>query len=686
MTAFSTDDINDTLHRTDTLNPCKDVTCGPQKKNWIEYQLLDEQGEPVADIPYRAVNEATRTEYVSEYTGQSDAEGLIRIEGLHPLDITLLLDAERLAAQLQHRRLGALRPEPPRPGAGDRMPMHGPQCTGFSNIEMQVRAEGHAWHYLRIGQVCDQLPDLDPPLADPSQLPAFHFPDPDFKGFTVSDSQLNRRHVLELCPFRAWSLLLHHQQEYSLANAYNLGLMSILAYSTAEKDVPGSVQEFFDQQCLDLSRTPRVWDNGQGWPSLVIDVPFSDRYTLAEPLDTTKAEPPEGDTQLFYAISASQVLVAWRGTELNFPFTDLATDLTFRPVDPVVQEDCEPSVPCIGLVPEGRMHLGFRDAFKMAQRIFARQLGRVIPEESAKKQLFICGHSLGGALALIHAATLQIGSPLLYTYGMPRTFTLKALQSFDGLWHFRHVNDTDIIPRVPFEADLDNNLYDIYGPMGTLMGFHMSVRQVLLGKVLKGDPYSHHGKLAMFLRAEQHMDEVVQEYPAYNGPNDPPHFYQITRKLPIKAKLYLVPSLDDTLSQQAEDAQKNFTADLSVQSRSQYFPPNGNPLVNGALWIAEHFMSKYQPYIHNQLLELINPHRRPLLERQVDRQGFEQQMKDHYGRIPAHEYARNQAFLDLHNSMGQALYITSETEGGAEALQRFDAIADPQAYYEKVYG
>ena len=82
---------NDPMHRTDTLNPNKDFIGGKQKRHWIEFQLLDEQGEPLANLPYRAMNEATRERVVPEFLGRSDAEGVIRIEGLHPLSITLLM-------------------------------------------------------------------------------------------------------------------------------------------------------------------------------------------------------------------------------------------------------------------------------------------------------------------------------------------------------------------------------------------------------------------------------------------------------------------------------------------------------------------------------------------------------------------------------------------------------------------
>jgi hypothetical protein len=104
------------------------------------------------------------------------------------------------------------------------------------------------------------------------------------------------------------------------------------------------------------------------------------------------------------------------------------------------------------------------------------------------------------------------------------------------------------------------------------------------------------------------------------------------------------------------------------------------------LRIGDHFMSQYQPYIHNQLLESIDPARDPLLERQVQRRKFEQQLKDHYAYIPKDEIERNKLFLELHKLVDHALRVTQQTEGGAEELQRFNAIADPRAYYEKTYG
>lgn len=425
-------------------------------------------------------------------------------------------------------------------------------------------------------------------------------------------------------------------------------------------------------------------DEQRDWPCLVVDVPFDGRYTEVEPLDTSKAALPEGNTQLFYAISASQVLVAWRGTEMN-GIADLAADLTFRPVAADVAAMCETKVPCEGLTPEGSVHMGFRDGFEVVRKIYSTNLGETLPKAAEDKSLFICGHSLGGALALIQAASLKDLKPLLYTYGMPRTFTLKAIQCLSDLWHFRHVNDADVVPRVPPEAALDNYLYDLWGPAGVMMGFSWSVRQALATAVYKhGDPFSHHGEIAMFYKAEQHTQVLQEIYPAYRDPKGRPYQRAIAYRLQRSTKLYLVPSLSDADNHQANQDQESLIKSLDAESRAKHFPRYGNPDVSGMLGIGDHFMSKYQPYIHDQLMELINPEREKLLDLQDERKKFEQQMKEYDGRIPEDEYARNRVFLGLQKMMDMALRVTLQSEGGPEALQRFDNVAQSKAFYAKL--
>ncbi|WP_223509009.1 MULTISPECIES: hypothetical protein [unclassified Pseudomonas] len=210
---------------------------GRQILHWLEFQLLDERGEPLPHQPYRAINEATRCQLIPEFSGQSDAQGVIRLEALHPLAVTLLLVANPLAEVLQTRRVRALRAERPVSTPLQIPYRYDPPPAGFSPVEKQALDDGHGYHYLRIGQLCDRFPDLNPAWPEQTKLPAFHFPDPGFSGFTVDDESLDRRHVLEICPFRAWSLVLHHQSEYSMANAYNLGLMANLSYSVVTQNL-----------------------------------------------------------------------------------------------------------------------------------------------------------------------------------------------------------------------------------------------------------------------------------------------------------------------------------------------------------------------------------------------------------------------------------------------------------------
>ncbi|MBD9680323.1 lipase family protein [Pseudomonas sp. PDM18] len=686
---------SDRTHRTDTLCPVKEVMCGPQIKHWVEVQLVDEHGEALPYLPYRAQNDATREGVVPEYRGQADAEGVIRIEGLHPIPITLFIDADPLAEVLQTRRLRAVRAEPKRPIIGDPTPLHSPQRKGYSPIEEQAIAAGHDYHHVRIGQLCDKLPRLDPPLPKEGPLPPYHFPDEKFSGYTLGSEvgyrqpymRLDRRHILEVCPFRAWSLVLHHQQEYSLVTAYNLGLMSVLAYSTFQPTEYGSVQEFFERQCLDLTRTPRVRDGYTNPPCIVIDVPFSERYTIARPLNTAHGKEPQGDTQLFYAINASQVLVGWRGTEMNFPFPDLATDVTFRPVKPEVQANCKPKMPCADLTPSGSVHLGFRDAYEVARRIYSDVLGKTIQEEGWLKELFICGHSLGGALGLIHAASLKDSNPLLYTYGMPRTFTLQAVACLDDMWHFRHVNDTDLIPEVPPEADLENSLYKLYGPLGTTLGTAWSVAQLMADLVIRGkDPFYHHGEIVAFYRTEQHMrirGSENQFYKMREGLGAPYHTV-ISRPLSHKTKLFLVPALSKEDDEKARAAQERYTASLSQADKDKYFPKGRNAKRGNLLGIRNHFMGKYQPYLYGQLIESINPSR--MQERQNDRRKLKDQMVKYEDLMPQDELVRDRLFLELQSLVGNTLECTRQIEGGRNALERFEAVAEDNLYVEMTHG
>lgn len=57
---------------------------------------------------------------------------------------------------------------------------------------------------------------------------------------------------------------------------------------------------------------------------------------------------------------------------------------------------------------------------------------------------------------MLYAGEMKTNQPILYTYGMPRTFTRAAISFLDSITHYRHVNDNDSITQIPPDADLDN--------------------------------------------------------------------------------------------------------------------------------------------------------------------------------------------------------------------------------------
>ena len=74
------------------------------------------------------------------------------------------------------------------------------------------------------------------------------------------------------------------------------------------------------------------------------------------------------------------------------------------------------------------------------------------------KRLFLTGHSLGGALAMLAAADLHIAAAAqeiagVYTFGQPRVGNKVFAQMFDMMLRdrtFRVVHRADIVPHVPW--------------------------------------------------------------------------------------------------------------------------------------------------------------------------------------------------------------------------------------------
>lgn len=177
------------------------------------------------------------------------------------------------------------------------------------------------------------------------------------------------------------------------------------------------------------------------------------------------------NTQAYVAGNRDLIVVVFRGTEGKLE--DWLTDVKIRLVDEV--------------------HRGFKAGMDEIWPDMAPTIDRFIgPRLSVAEaaashdnpklpSVWYTGHSLGGALAALAAAQMQRqGVPVdgLYTFGQPRTGSrvwAKELEQHFNRFAFRHVNNNDLVTRVPPRSfnyrhvgclryfDVDGNLHHDVG-------------------------------------------------------------------------------------------------------------------------------------------------------------------------------------------------------------------------------
>jgi hypothetical protein len=667
--------IGDNTCVTSLIPKGKVVYCrGEQHKYWLELQFVDENNIPVTGLnvrlEYRPLASAQEVAMMKQTgydfsptpppnppAGVTDSQGLVRFDDLYWVTVDVKVDAQPLADEMAQRPLGISRNPNSQPVSNNRFRPETRDPKWRSNVQISAEQHGHVHHYVTIGELCDRVPEIEH-WTDKAP-PRFHFPlEKSLKGTEIAREVLEKRHVIEICPFRAWSLVLHDTKDYSLANGYNLGMMADMAYAKGGDTV---IKQFFFEQCLDLSRTPEHIDFPSFAHALVVDVPFSQRYIRAVYLDSAgKGRPLLDSTQLFYVENAEQVVVSWRGTQ---EIPDWLTDASFSPQ------------PCPSELAEvGRIHGGFLDAYHLAKQRFDTQFSaiRASLAKDGKKKLFICGHSLGGALGLAYAAEMKAIEPILYTYGMPRAFTADAVGRLYQVTHYRHVNDSDTITSVPFDANLDNWLYGKFGPLGTTLGFFWTLTTELpaqMAGAYVGEHYWHHGKPVVFFRTTQ-----TGSYEECKVMMNPATCRRLSYSQQYKVKLFLVPSLGDTENEEAKEAQEAFVREFPLADIQKVFPRNTNPTFDHLTNPGRHSMAKeYLPFLNNQLLESAWPELK--LSRKKYREDFRQQMVQYGASAPPEELKRNRMFLALQDMLGNTLAVTRKLPGGDNALVRFKSVA-----------
>lgn len=98
-----------------------------------------------------------------------------------------------------------------------------------------------------------------------------------------------------------------------------------------------------------------------------------------------------------------------------------------------------------------KVHSGFAAIYKACRQ----QIINVLNTLSSSKQLYITGHSMGGALAVLctldAAVNTDYKNPVMYNFGSPRVGDPKFVQFYNDIIQssIRIVNINDIVPLLP---------------------------------------------------------------------------------------------------------------------------------------------------------------------------------------------------------------------------------------------
>ncbi|MBO3274760.1 lipase family protein [Pseudomonas schmalbachii] len=490
------------------------LTC-PLRGQWVSFRLVDENGDgqPYAGLTYQLHDAQGQT-----YIGALDNEGYARVVNIYcgPSVLSVSDDykgGDRWYSIIANREkfpltISAIQV------AAERSPS-GPRRNGKTYLA-EERAESEKANFLRV-EVSD--------FVEANK----HLPDPDERWQPRSSPNLkkaageaarqpgvalapNRHHVLEVKALRAYSPLLSCAREFCALDAYHLGLMSVLSYASFNNqddseeyepqkppyNRPGRIGCVLRAELACLKK-PTLFDDAGPYHLLCEEVPYSKRLEIV-PYDPERyaAEARDGwdlpekvhflnhkdtNTQAFITHNDKVVVVSIRGT---LGRADILRDGDARQV-PYAEG-------------EGQAHRGFYESFLEVKKFITTYLKAFHQPDHT---LIVCGHSLGGAIALLLAEWLRrewSGNVLLYTFGAPRAGDKAFVEGARQLVHHRLVNHNDPIPAMPFTwMDAEWKL----ALPGSVLAFtspQVGIALLLAGLLnLHGDPYQHHGEQRYFM-------------------------------------------------------------------------------------------------------------------------------------------------------------------------------------------
>ncbi len=496
----------------------------PKRDYWCSFRLVNEHGEgnAYAGLPY-----SLHDRWGDIYSGVLDADGFAYVENFYcgplRLDLTSPYESgEEWYENLREREYFAL-PLTRMQVAAEQTPI-APRGAGHPDLAKE-RAERENATFYRV-EVRDFVK-----LAEAAHLPEFDQdltprPSPSLK-LSCEDAYvsgkdlvkpgialgLNRHHVLEVKALRAYSPVFSRDKAFCAINAYHLSVMCMLSYADFNRarasgetptpppyTVTGAIGTVLQTE-LACGIKPTCFEKAEPYHLLLEEAPYSKRLEVM-PYDTQRyaREASEGweypeqvhflhdknDTQAFITHNDKVVVLSVRGTASG-------SDV-WRDID-ALQVPHENGV--------GNAHQGFYKAFVGARKFVSRYMDAF----HADQTILVCGHSLGGAIALLLAEWLSRSysnaNIILYTFGSPRAGDSKFVEAAARLTHHRIVNHFDPIPGVP-STWMDGNWKTMLPGTAMMVG---SIGTPLIGAAvflggllnLRGDDYEHHGEQRHFM-------------------------------------------------------------------------------------------------------------------------------------------------------------------------------------------
>lgn len=136
-------------------------------------------------------------------------------------------------------------------------------------------------------------------------------------------------------------------------------------------------------------------------------------------------------TRAFLASNRRFAVLAFRGTEENMQNILTDIDVRFR---------------------KDKNGVKIADGFSRAYALVEKEIADAIAKLDPGLPLYITGHSLGGALAVIASIRITPSDRIAacYTYGCPHVGNAEFTKELWKIPVYRQVHSSDVVPRVPF--------------------------------------------------------------------------------------------------------------------------------------------------------------------------------------------------------------------------------------------